>query len=131
MQASRGFVENVEHTACALAQCQREAHPLMFATRQRGKWLSQCEIPETDTNQWRETRDDARLVCEDLNRFVNRKGEHFGNRPSRVWHFQNFAAIAGPVAFVAGDSNVVQELHVNHDFAAALAGVTTSARDVE
>ena len=68
---------------------------------------------------------------EELLRILDRHVEHVGDGVALELHLQRFAVVPLAVAFLAGDVDVGEEVHLDLDQPVALARLAAAALDVE
>jgi hypothetical protein len=74
---------------------------------------------------------DLRNRLEELNRLADRHLEHVGDRLALVADLERLAVVAAPVALLAGDVDIGQEVHLDLDLPVAAADLAAPALDVE
>ena len=73
----------------------------------------------------------AGKVLEQRQRLVHRQIEHIGDRLAAILDLERLAVVAPPLALLARDVDVGQEVHLDRDHAVALARLAAAALDVE
>ena len=114
-----------------LASSRRQLHPLGFATRQRGRRLPEPHVAEPDVDDGLHVPGDRRLVGEELERFLARQVEHFGDVLALERDVERVAVVAGALAHLARHVHVGQEVHLDLDGAVARAGFAAPTPHVE
>src|SRR5262245_31237142 len=104
---------------------------LRFAARQRGRRLAETEVAEADLVQHLQASKNLRRAAEEGERFANREIEDLMDRAPAISHFEYLRLEALAVALVTGDEHVGEKLHLDADFAFALARFAAAARHVE
>src|SRR5262245_23188872 len=132
VQAGRGLVQDVERPARrALRQLLGELHALGLAARERRRILPELDVREADVEQRLELRGDRRHRCEEECRVLDRHVEDLVDVPALVVDVERLAVVTPPLADVAGDVHVREEVHLDLDDAVALAGLAAAALHVE
>ena len=108
-----------------------ELQALRFAARKSGGGLAEREIAQTDLRERRQAPNDRSLVREERHRLVHGHRENVADVLPAVPHGQNPSLEPPPVAGVAPDGDVGQELHVDRLPAGPLAHLAAAARRVE
>ena len=104
---------------------------LGLATRQGGRRLAEVEVAETDGHQGVENPDDLGHRGEELLRLADGEVEDLGDVEALVANLEGLPVVAPPVADVAGDEDIGQEVHLDPDLTRALARLAAPALDVE
>ena len=132
MQPGRRFVENIQRPpGRPTRQFLAEFDPLRLAARQCRRLLPQRDIAEPDLLQNLQPVMNARHRGEIRHRLVHRHRQYFGDRLVAELDFQGLAVVAPPLAGIAGDVDVGQEVHFDLQQPVALARLAASALDVE
>ena len=132
VQSRRRLVEDVERAPRRAArQFRRELHALRLAARERRRTLPKLDVTEPNVGNDLELRLDARDILEELHSFVNRHGEHVGDRLSLVAHLKRLTIVSRSLADLAWHIDIGQEVHLDLDDAVAAARLAASALDVE
>ena len=132
MQTGGWLIQNVQRlTGAALGQLTRQLHALRFTARQRGRRLAQTNVGQTDIHQGLELTRQRRNGIKELTCFFNGHIQHFVDGLAFVLNFQRFAVIALAFALVARHVDIRQEVHLNLDYAVALARFTAAAAHVK
>ena len=120
-------VRPVARRDSSLASLMRCASP----PTERGRLLADVDVAEADARQRLQLVADRRHGLEELRALLHRHVEHVGDRLVLELHLQRLAVVALALAFLAGDVDVGQEVHLDLDDAVALAGLAAPALDVE
>src|SRR2546425_6970263 len=130
---SRGrLVEDVERPAGRdLAELGRELDALRLAAGERRRRLAELDVVEPDVVQGLQATADLRDLGEEGQRLLDRHVEHIGDRLALEANLERLAVVARPLARLARDVDVGQEVHLDLDRPVALAGLATTAADVE
>ena len=129
VQPGGRLVEHVQRVAGrALVQLGAELDPLGLAARQRRRRLAELDVAEPDVGQRLHVPRDRRDVLEELERLVDAHLEHVGDRAALVLHLERLAVVAPPLADLARDVHVGQEVHLDLDLAVAGAVLAPAAR---
>src|SRR5207247_9307774 len=123
---------DVERSPCRdLAELLRELDPLRLAARQRRRGLAELDVLEADIVQRLETAPQLRDLGEELQRFLDRHLEHVRDRLPLEPHLEGLAVVTRPLAGLARNVDVRQEVHLDLDLTVALARLASPASDVE
>ena len=131
MEPRGRLVEHEEAIARVGGEPEGQPQPLLLAARECREGLAQAQVSQAKAREGLEFRGNRRVVGEDFPGLVHLERQHLDDTPALDPHAQRFAAIAKPVAGVAGHAQVLEELHVDHHLAGALADVAATAGDVE
>src|SRR5438445_12772544 len=104
----------------ALRELGRELDPLRFAPGEGSGRLAEVDIAEPYVVQELQFRPDARLGLEKVEGLPHRQVEHVRARLSFIPHPEGLAAVAPPLAPLARDVDVGQEVHLDLHEAVAL-----------
>ena len=132
MQTGGGFVQNI-HGLPGSAACQfvGQLHPLGFTARQRCRSLPQLNIAKADLLQRLQLAGDFGDVGEEVAGFLHRHIQHIGDVLVLVLDFQRFPVVPLALTDITGHVDIRQEMHLDLQDTAALAGFTAAALDVE
>ena len=97
----------------------------------RRRRLAEAQVAETDLVQHLQAPQHFRRAGEEGQRLAHREIEHLVDRAAAVAHFEHLRLEALAVALVARHEDVGEELHLDADFAFALARFAAPARYVE
>src|SRR5215813_2531871 len=112
MQASGGFVENVECAASlALGEFASQLDALRFAAGKRGGGLAKLDVAEADFDDGGELLLDLRNVFEKLERVSRLQIENVADRMALEADGERFGIVAAAAADFAGDVNVRKKIH--------------------
>ena len=114
-----------------MAEFGRELHALRLAARERGRRLSELDVAEAHVAQALEHAPDLRVRLEEADRVLDRRLEDVGDRLAAVADLERLARVALPLAGLAGDEDVGQEVHLDLLDALALARLAAPALHVE
>ena len=114
-----------------LLQLGGELDALRLAARQRGRRLAQPHVPQPDLHQRAQPPGDPLDRREELGGLLDRHVEDLADRLALVAHLERVPVVPGPVAHLAGDVDVRQEVHPDPDRALALAALAPPALHVE
>src|SRR5579862_6442056 len=132
MQARRGFVEDVQRSACiALRQFGRELDALGFAARQRCRTLAEVDVTQPDVIERLQLLPNARLILEELERVSHREIEHVGDRLAAEMHFECLPVVALTLAHLTGHKDVGKKVHLDLHETVTLTRFASPAFDVE
>ena len=132
MQAGRRLVQDVEGAAGAPAgQLLGQLDPLRLAAGQRRGRLSHRDVAESDVLQRPQLARDRRHVLEQGQGLIDGQLQDIGDGRSPISDLQRLPVVAAPLALLAGDIDVGQEVHLDGLDPASLAGLAASALDVE
>src|SRR5262249_54701205 len=132
VQARRRLVEDVDRvTGRTLAELSRELHALRFTAGERRRRLTETYVAQPDVDQRLHLPRDRRLGREELERFLGRHLEHFGDVLVLPRDVERVAVVARALAHLARNVDVRQEVHLDLDGAVALAGLAPPALHVE
>ena len=133
VEPGRRFVEEEERRTGAGTRLQErgDLQALRLAPRQRRGRLTEAEVAEARLGERRQARRDRRKIGEELERLVDRRPEKLVDVSSPDPHVQDLGREAAPVARVADDGDVGEELHVDRHDARALARLAATAGGVE
>src|SRR5262249_24047041 len=115
----------------AFRQLLGELDALRLAAGKRSRLLADMDVIEADAVQEFERLAHPRHRLEEVQRLLHRHVEYVGDRFAAKQDFQRLAVVALALADVAGDVDVGQEVHLDPDYAVALAGLAAAALDVE
>src|SRR4029079_11227665 len=93
--------------------------------------LTQPDVVESDVVQGLQAPVDLRDVGKELDRLLNRHLEHVCDRLPLEPHLERLAVVTTPVALLARDVDVGQEVHLDLDLAVAATDLAAPALDVE
>ena len=93
--------------------------------------MAQGDVAETHVEQRGQLARDGGNRLEERERLLDRKREHVVDVLALVLDLQRLAVVTLPMAYVAGNVHVGQEMHLDLDQPVALAGLATPALDVE
>src|SRR5689334_8509846 len=105
-RASRRHLIGIKRLARLLRDVRRQAHPLRFASGERGCGLAQAQVTETDFLEYAEPVGDLWMAGEERKGFANRHSEHIVNILVAVAHFQNGRLEPLAAAVLADQFNV-------------------------
>src|ERR1019366_6821018 len=108
-----------------------QLHALRLASRERRRRLPKSQVSKAHFVQYAKFLREPRNLGKKLERFANGKVQHLVNALAFVVDFEHLRLVARPLAFVADQFHIGQELHFDRDRAVALAGIATPARYVE
>src|SRR5438552_5437467 len=132
VEAGRRLVEDVERAAGRdLAELLGQLDPLRLAARERRRRLAELDVVEPDVVQRLQPPPDLRDLREELQRLLDRHLEHVRDRLALEAHLERLPVVTPPVAGLARDVHVRQEVHLDLDLAVALARLAATAADVE
>src|SRR5690606_36189068 len=132
MQAGGRLVEDVERLpGGAAAEFLGELDALRLAAAERGRLLADLDVAAADFVEHVHLVADGRDGLEELLGVLDRHVEHVGDGEALELHLERFAVVAAALAFLAGDVDVGQEVHLDLDQAVALARLAAAALDVE
>src|SRR3984957_9801191 len=132
VQSGGGLVQDIERAAgLALTQFAREFDALRFAARESSGRLSEMYVAEPHVEQRAQLGVDLRDVFENGDSVFHRGRQQIGDRKTLVLHLQRFTVVAAAMAYVAGDVDVREEIHLDALEPIALAGFAASALLVE
>ena len=132
VQPGRRLVEDVEGApGGAPRQFLGELDALRLAAREGRCRLADMDVAEPDLLQGQELVTDRRHGTEEIGALVDGHVEHVGDALTAEQYLQGLAVVAPPLADVALDIDVRQEMHLDLDDAVALAGLAAPALDVE
>ena len=135
VEAGGGFVEDEEYGLFgdALDEEGGELDALRFAAGEGAGGLAEGEVAEAHLLQWHQPLVYAAglVAVEECHRLVDGHLQHLADVLAIVEHFEGFFLVARTVTLVADEVYVAHELHADGDFAFALAGLASSAFDVE
>jgi hypothetical protein len=115
----------------APAELAGQLDPLRLAARQGRRRLAQPDVAQADVDQRLHVAGDGRLLGEEGERLLAGQVEHVGDGLAPEGDLERVAVVAGPVADLAGDVDVGQEVHLDLDGAVAGAGLAAAAAHVE
>src|SRR5262245_52594719 len=104
---------------------------LRFATRQRRRRLAEPQVAEADLVEHLQAPQDLRRAAEERERFADGEIEHLVNRAATVPHLEHLRLEPLSVALIARHEHVGEKLHLDAHFTLALAGLASSARNIE
>jgi hypothetical protein len=132
VKAGGGLVEDVEGPARRLlGELPGELDALGLAPGERGRGLAELHVAEADLGEGAEPREHPRLVGEDLQCLGDREIEDLGDRQPLEADPQGGLVESLPLAHLAGDEDVGQEVHLDPAHAVSLAGLAAPALHVE
>ncbi len=132
VQARRRLVQHVEGAARGSPrELGGELHPLRLPPRQRRRRLAEAHVGEPDVDQRLEVAGDHRLVLEERQALLAGEVEHLCDRVALPGHVEGVPVVARPLADLAGDVHVRQEVHLDADGPVAGTGLAAPATDVE
>ena len=132
VQSRRRLVEDVERLArAAPRQLRRELDALRLTARERRRRLSEADVTEPNVADDLELARDARHVCKELHRLVNRHVEHLGDGLALVMHLKRLAVVACALADLAWNVDIGEELHLDLEDAVAPTRLTASPLHIE
>src|SRR5271170_6919172 len=108
-----------------------QLHALGFAARERGSGLSKADIAEADFVENGELVEDLGLACEEAQSLFHGEVKNFVDALALVLDLEDAGLVAGAAAFLAGQFNIGEELHLDGDGAITFADIAASAGDVE
>ena len=108
-----------------------QLHALRFTARQCSRRLPQPQVAESDFVQHPQLFGQPRNLGEELQGFANRQVQHFVDVLGLVANLEHLWLVARPLALVADEFHVGEELHFHGDGAIALADFAAAAGDVE
>src|SRR4030043_1869278 len=111
----------------AAGQFRSQFHPLGFPSGKRWRRLSQTNISQAYVSQRFQLVFDFRKVVEEEQSFIHCHIQDFGDGFSFEVNFQRFTVISFSLAYLAGDSDVGQKLHLNLNMARPLTGFASSS----
>ena len=114
MQAGSRLVQNIHGLASAAAgQLIGQLHALCFAAGKGSGALAQCYITETHVQQGLQFAGDLGLVGKEYHCFLHGHVQHIGDGLFLILHFQRFAVVTRPLAYLAGHVHIRQEVHLD------------------
>src|SRR5690348_6776596 len=132
METGRRLIQNVE---CAPRRATRkflrQLDALRLTARERRRRLPEMDVIEADVAQGFELLADRRHRTEELDRIEHRHVEDVGDVLALVLDFERVPIVALAAAYLAGDVNIGQEMHLDADDAVALARLAAAAFHVE
>ena len=132
VQAGGGLVQQVNGPAgAALGQLQRQLDALRLAAGQGQGRLPQLDVGQPDVVERGQAAGNRGDDAKELERLLDGHLQDLMDIASLVTDVQGLAVVASPLAHVAGDVHVGQEVHLDLDLSAALAVFTAAALDVE
>src|SRR5271155_4885535 len=108
-----------------------QLHALGFAARERGSGLSKADIAEADFVENGELVEDLGLAYEEAQSLFHGEVKNFVDALALVLDLEDAGLVAGAAAFLAGQFNIGEELHLDGDGAITFADIAASAGDVE
>src|SRR5690606_28492503 len=93
--------------------------------------LAEVNVPEANVGKRAEMAREPRHGLEEFERLVDRQIEDVRYRVTLVEDLERFPVVALPMADLAGDINVRQEVHLDLHQAVTLASLTSAALHVE
>ena len=112
-------------------RCDAIFDPLRLSTRQRGRRLSQSHVPQPDFVQDLQAPHDLRDGAKEGERLAHRHVEHFIDTTSAILHREHFGLEPLPIAVLAWQKDIGEELHLDPNLAFTLARVAPAAGHVE
>ena len=132
VKPGRWLVENVERLAgCDLRELGRQLDPLGLSAGKRCRRLPEPQVAEPHVAKRLQPAVDLRNVNEELERLLNRHVEHVGDCAPLEANLQRLLVVALPVALLARDVDVRQEVHLDLDLPVAAAYLAAAALYVE
>ena len=132
MESRRRLVEDVERSArAAPRQLARQLHPLGFPARECGRGLPQLDVPQPHVLQRPQLVGNRRERLEQRQRLIDGQVEDLRDRLPAVLDVEGLPVVAEPLAVLAGDVDVGEEVHLDRDDAVPLAGLAASPFHVE
>ncbi len=114
VQPGGRLVEDVEGPAgVGPRQLGGELDALGLAAGERRRGLPERDVAEADVVQGLQDAADLRHGGEELEGGVDGHGEHVGDRPAAELHRERLGGVARPVARLARDPDVGQEVHLD------------------
>src|ERR1017187_6988640 len=132
-ESGRRLVEDEKHRLVRPAALEERSdlQPLRLTARKRSGGLTERQVREPRFRERSEPVRDRPHVGEKLTRLVDRRGEELVHVPAPQPHLEHLGLEPSPIAHVAHDRHIGEELHVHRDDAAALAALAPSAGRVE
>ncbi len=115
----------------ALGELPRQFYPLGFPAGEFCRWLAKLDVPKPHIVQGLELFPDGRDGREEGQRLLHGHIQDLGDVLALVADGQGLLVVAGPLADVAGDVDVGEEVHLDLHLSLALAGLTAAAAEVE
>jgi len=112
-------------------QLARELDPLRLPTRECGRRLTEAHVAQAHVVQRLQVTGDGRDVGEEPQGLLDRHLEHLGDRAALVVDLQRLPVVAPALAYLAGDIDVGQEVHLDAEGPVTPAGLAATALDVE
>ena len=132
MQPGGRLVEDVEQTLAAVRrQVRRDLDALRLSARQRRRRLAEPQVAEPDLVEHLQAPQHFRRAAEEGQRLADGEVEHLMNRTAAVPDFEHLRLEPLAVALIAGHEDVGEKLHLDADFAFALARFAAAAGHVE
>src|SRR5260370_4124379 len=132
MQSGRRLIQNVERAPGGAARkFLRQLDALRLTARERRRRLPEMDVIEADVAQGFELLADRRHRTEELDRIEHRHVEDVGDVLALVLDLERVSIIALAAAYLAGDVNVGQEVHLDAADAVALRRLAAAALHVE
>src|SRR5439155_453868 len=75
--------------------------------------LAEVDVAQPYVVQELQFRADARLILEEIERLRHRHVEHIGDRLSFITHLERLPVVAPPLAHLAGDVHIGEEVHLD------------------
>src|SRR5439155_4901485 len=102
-----------------------------LAARERGRRLAEMNVPQADALERLDLAPERRDRAQEIERLLDRHLEHVCDRAALVLHLERLAIVAPPVAQVAADEDIGQEVHLDLLEPVALAALAAPALHVE
>ncbi len=132
VQAGGGLVEDVEGAAGgALGELARQLHPLRLAARQGGGALAELDVAQPHVHQGLEAAAQGGHRGEKVEPLLHGHRQDLADVLAFVANLQGLAVVAQPLALVAGDEDVGEEVHLDAGDPVAAARLAPAALDVE
>ena len=132
VEAGGGLVEDVEGAAGAHpGQLPRQLDALGLAAGEGGGGLPELHVAEPHVVERHQDPLDLAVVGEVEDGLAHREVEHLGDVLPLEMHLERGLVEALPLAHLAGDEHVGQEVHLHHLHPVALAGLAAASLDVE
>ncbi len=104
---------------------------LRLAARQRRRRLAEPQVAEADFVEHLQAPEHLGRAAEEGQRLADGHGQYLIDAPAAVLHLEHLPLEALPLALVAWDEDVGEELHLDLDLPLPLARLTAAARHVE
>ena len=132
VQAGRRLVEHVDGPSRrSLLQFGGELDPLSLATGQGRCGLAHAHVAEAYVDECLKVARDRRNRGEELERLLDRHVEDLGDRLALVVNLERLPVVTSPVALLARDVDVREEVHLNTQGAITGTRLAPTTLDVE